>query len=156
MSGTFLGILHFSQFRRHVIQKTGIFLQQIFVKTIFAQLILKLQILENLLLRTIFEIMFHDKYIFKVSTIKLHICVEPAKLPVGPTVTNERGECCAPFTIKNISELHFQLIFDVWVIFGIFAFFTIWASCRTKNRDIPLANIHQIHIRTAHSEASNT
>ena len=33
-----------------------------------------------------------------------HICVEPDFLPEGASRTKERGECCAPFSTKNISK----------------------------------------------------
>ena len=33
---------------------------------------------------------------------KLHTCVEAKILPEGPPRLNDRGECCAPFSLKNV------------------------------------------------------
>ena len=48
----------------------------------------------------------HENFDYGVNLLwyfwKLHTCVEAKILPEGPPRLNDRGECCAPFSLKNV------------------------------------------------------
>ena len=78
---------------------------------------LELQILRMLLEMLNFERKHHTNHIWDWDIFEQHICVEPGKLPFGPTSRDSRGECCAPFTSKTHAEHTLEVIFQSLGIF---------------------------------------
>ena len=110
--------------------------KEIAINLQFERMNLKLQTTKKMLTQTIFKATFHKSFNFGWDILKSWICVESENLPGGPAMTNERGECCAPFTFKNTQNYIFDWISMSGSFLGFLHFCQFWGHVAPKTGTI--------------------